>query len=48
MPPPAPGWFSVMTCWFQTLASRSPITREVASLAEPAAESTTMRTVLFG
>ena len=41
MPPPAPGWFSVTTGWFQILLSRSARTREVESFAEPAAESTT-------
>src|ERR1041385_9118087 len=48
MPPPAPGWFSVSTCWFQILLSRSARMRNAASFAEPAAESTTIRTGLFG
>jgi hypothetical protein len=48
MPPPAPGWLSVTTGWFHILLRRSPRTREVESFAEPAAESTTMRTVLLG
>jgi hypothetical protein len=48
MPPPAPGWFSVSTCWFQILLSLSPRMRSAASLAEPAAESTMMRTGLLG
>ena len=43
-----PGWLSVSTCWIQMLPSLSARMRDVASLALPAAESTTMLTGFDG
>src|SRR5579871_6329652 len=48
MPPPAPGWLMITTCWFHTLPSLSASVRAVKSLALPAAESRMMRTGLSG